>query len=875
MTPSSLQSAPSFFLGQQSQKKDWVRSRYDPAAGMSNTKLLFNEAIPASASNRASHVGPPAPIVIERLLPLSGEPENTGSTKSSFSFTALSEERLQAAVKLAKRDLRRRRLDRLARSSARDSEEAPLCETSGVELLQESAVTPEKIKSAASDRKGTVMRPCTKHHTIKKHPASANPRVGLSPPTRDPGPRPAGGGKEGALSHEIHRLQQELEVHINKVEALAKRGEKLEEPLEAEEQAKLELHRKKQAAHSARIIYVLQQQVKEVQEEVEKIRSEKTSGSKKTEALNRLAAAHRRALGALRVFNQQLSEDSVSKAPPQSRELGQLVRQLCLCSAKLEVDRGSAVPEAALDILQKLETLDCALSKQELLERLQAQTCPPHRKSAPRSASPPAAPRGLSTPRLRGAGRAAHPRGRLGGRKAASQMVKRAPHPPGRRRDLLRAAVESLSQQRALREQPGERQKSSTCRAGPRSDTHKAGITKRVQTRDAGFQRPTVSSRLRVNQLPQKESSVPWKPTSPHSPPPPPRRSPERERAEPRCLFSPVKPPRSPPKQPAPPGLAAELDLNPERRKEAQNEALRTAWLDRMTTQRLTELRRLSEEEEERLRRLRSDAAAPARWAERAEREARERIQPLLDEARAAGGGGEQVSEALLEELLDDATRAAWAAEADGRLEDVARRGLQAPVLESMLLRLEEIQKDQEEVRRRFASISYSDPLYRDRAGAAGPLSQAPGSRPASPQPIRLTRPAPRQTSVSDIILEKPVEAGSQCESSLMEEPPRDEPRRGSGAVLPVLSVPGSMLGSIRQYREDYDSHLRSAARRPAGGFNPRTVVESVADELLSEAVADVAAEFQDVVEQYAEAVFTSEFLQPVQSPPASAAVRQ
>lgn len=46
----------------------------------------------------------------------------------------------------------------------------------------------------------------------------------------------------------------------------------------------------------------------------------------------------------------------------------------------------------------------------------------------------------------------------------------------------------------------------------------------------------------------------------------------------------------------------------------------------------------------------------------------------------------------------------------------------------------------------------------------------------------------------------------------------------------------------------------------------------SLADELLSEALGDVAAEFQDVVEEYAEAVFTSEFLQPIQSPPASAA---
>ncbi len=102
-------------------------------------QLLFNEAIPASARNRATHVRPPAPIVIERLLPLSEEREDVGSTRSSISsisFTALSEERLRAAVQLAKRDLRRRRLESLAKSPAKPSQEATLLETSDVELLQ-------------------------------------------------------------------------------------------------------------------------------------------------------------------------------------------------------------------------------------------------------------------------------------------------------------------------------------------------------------------------------------------------------------------------------------------------------------------------------------------------------------------------------------------------------------------------------------------------------------------------------------------------------------------------------------------------------------------------------------------------------------------
>lgn len=39
----------------------------------------------------------------------------------------------------------------------------------------------------------------------------------------------------------------------------------------------------------------------------------------------------------------------------------------------------------------------------------------------------------------------------------------------------------------------------------------------------------------------------------------------------------------------------------------------------------------------------------------------------------------------------------------------------------------------------------------------------------------------------------------------------------------------------------------------------------SLAEQLTEEALCDVAAELQDVCEDYAEAVFTSEFLQPVQ----------
>lgn len=50
------------------------------------------------------------------------------------------------------------------------------------------------------------------------------PRAGQSPPNRDPGLRQQEGGKQGPLSQEIHKLQNELEVYIQKVEELANRG---------------------------------------------------------------------------------------------------------------------------------------------------------------------------------------------------------------------------------------------------------------------------------------------------------------------------------------------------------------------------------------------------------------------------------------------------------------------------------------------------------------------------------------------------------------------------------------------------------------------------------------------------------------------------
>ncbi|XP_068601727.1 protein moonraker [Brachionichthys hirsutus] len=914
MAAQSLLNGPTASAGQQGRGREWVvsgaaqnaQTRKDRTAGTPQTKLLFNEAVPAHVSNRATRARPPAPIVIERLLPVSETHKSKDIARSSVSFTALSEEKLRSAIQLAKRDLRRRRLESLTNSPAEAGEPAA-SETNYVEALQlqELEANPNNTSSKATHLKKNGDQPGAKLSalTAQKNPMS---RTGRSPPTGDRGPRKLGQRKTTPLSEETQKLLNELEVYIQKVEELANRGEKMEEPLETEEQNKLEILRQKQAARSAQNIYVLQQQVKWIQKDIEAIRSQKSWNTKKSLAINRLAAAHRGALRTLQVVIHQLSDLSQGKVLPYYRELGQLIRQLSLCSAKVELEEGSAVPEMVINVLQKLETLDSVLSKQAMLENIQAQACPPREKS-PRDSMPPTrAPKGPGKSSVQRRGKPSNLKRGAHGRRMALQKPKATSHQELNRRAVLMAGLERLAQQRELQELQRQPQTNTTSRkeVAFHSERSKSAAAK---VQNAGFQQPTVSSQLRVNQLPQKDHSVPWMPTSPHSPPP--QRSPQRSEPEPRCLFSPVKLSTSTPKRTVAGSIATEQPaLCSQKKEQAQNEALRKAWLDKMTMQRLKELNQLSKEEAERIQTLRSQVYSPTEWAERAEQKAREKIQPLLDEAQIVGcrdrigsspgnrlseqaaeraaERAEQLSEALLGDLLDDTGQAAWAAEVDRQLGDVAERGLQAPTLEHMLLRMEEIQNDQEEVRRRVASIFYSDPSCWVQPGAAGPRCHATGTRPVSPQTIKLTRPEPRLSSAADIFLEEPVETGhgSLSESSLTEEASQNkqQPRRSAGipGVLDrnrrsVISVPGSMLENIRRYREDHEAYLHGVAREAVGGFNPPAVADTLAEELLSEALDEVVTEFQDVLEEYAEAVFTSEFLQPIQSPPAADSVNQ
>ncbi|XP_059370281.1 protein moonraker isoform X2 [Carassius carassius] len=848
--------------------REWIKK----GSSGSQTQLQFSNTVAASVLNRATRVGPPSPIIIEKFIPRTERQEDLESCSSSVPLSVLSEERLQAAVRLARRDLRRRRQESIS------------C------LSPEPAETSHKISPQRSN---------IEHSPHGVHPKMSGPKKQLKngaqvlfytphepnsqlkqgqPPTKVLDPRVNSG--EPQLTQEIRKLQKELSTYVQRIEQLANKGRAVEVQ-EPEEKQRMEIRRQEQAARSARIIYVLRQQVKEIQEDLDKLRSQNVKHTQKSKAMDRLAAAHRGAVRAMQVFINQLSDPAENRVPTHCKELGQLIRQLSLCSAKAEVGQGSAVPETALDILQKLETLDSALSKQETHKKrdLDLQNVNPAEKTSikvrARSMSPPRparAPAERTSQRPRKPAAAKKP----GGSRLATKSQRTSQALVKERNEVLRAGLESLLHH----QKPREPIKTSS--------VINPNHVKARNARDASFQQPTVSSRLRENQVPQKEPTVPWVPTSPHSPPRPCAVS---SRPEPRCLFSPKKSPEKQKPQTSPSG-STQLSPASHDRNQAQNEALRQAWLDRVTADRLRELNRLSKEEADRINKLRTTVGSPKQWAEKAEQAARERIQPLLDQAKVVGTGSDTLrerlkvadkpeasadvlSEALLEDLLEDAARALWVTERQRGAEADAEKQLQGPTVESMLLRMEEMERDQEEVRRRFAMISYSDPLIWEKGTDA--QRNISSSRPASPQPIRLMKQVLNAPSTANILLQKPVETGAASDTSVLDEesstlndPSHPVPAGGGSTRGVNLTVPPSMQRSIQKYRENHDAFLRLVSHEALGSFNPWAIADSLADELMAEALADVAAEFQDVCEEYAEAVFTSEFLQPVQSPTTS-----
>ncbi|XP_045149286.1 protein moonraker [Echinops telfairi] len=419
----------------------------------------------------------------------------------------------------------------------------------------------------------------------------------------------------------------------------------------------------------------------------------------------------------------------------------------------------------------------------------------------------------------------------------------------------------------------------------------------------------TVSSRLKMNQQPVKDQRAPWIPPNPTSPP-----------ASPKCaMWSKVKcsPKEASKEQALPQEDAQEKDHLPSA---VEQEAVRLAWLDAETSQRLQELEELKAKEMDRTQKQRLDwldaetsrrtkelnelkteemerlqklSVSATELADQVEQAVLERLKPLLDKAQrvrssldtnthfenrpsgstAAGQpaeeplplGSDSSHVRLLDGSPEDSTHKLWA----GTLTKISEDSKDTPTLETMMLRMQEMEKYQETVRQRYNTIVYSDPrfLMQEEKDQNAP---AVNERPLPPHPIRITKTAARRDPEVNIVLERPwngnslddsvstEESGKKREVSLLSLPGDAQPSEGRAHLF----IPPAMLHSIGDYCSRFERYLRLISHDAVGSFNPWLIAESFSDELVDEALGRVAAELQDVCEDYAEAVFTSEFLE-------------
>uniref|UniRef100_A0A452UAZ3 KIAA0753 ortholog n=1 Tax=Ursus maritimus TaxID=29073 RepID=A0A452UAZ3_URSMA len=240
-----------------------LHGRSDPRTLQAQNQLQFNRSVPAHSSNLAVRYSCPHAIRIEKLkhsyreschhqdLGLRDGPDGSGSA----SFSIISEERLSYAVHLAKRDVKRRQLEEHVRKHRLRSEP---------QLSQRGGPHKQQIAEHRAPRQGPRSQEMCRcaHQPSTVGASCSGAKVYLYTPCPPPSTGPHGPGcfgvrcRRGRLCPEL--LRSKFSFFQNKILT-----DRAEAALDPDEERRVRIRRQEQAARSARMLYVLQQQVRE------------------------------------------------------------------------------------------------------------------------------------------------------------------------------------------------------------------------------------------------------------------------------------------------------------------------------------------------------------------------------------------------------------------------------------------------------------------------------------------------------------------------------------------------------------------------------------------------------------------------------------
>ncbi|KAM3936042.1 protein moonraker-like [Leptodactylus fuscus] len=258
---------------------------FDPPGNRKKgTQLRFNMDVITHPTNLAAQYANPSPIIIEKIsTPQNKSTDNLTAEDSlqnscsSVSFSIVSEERLNLAVQLAKRDVKRKHLREKIEPNGQPHPKARGAADSPDKIQKK---LPSKEYKVSNSIKHEVTRSGATVYVYTPDRSRIVMGVSDSPPTRDPGPGASPKKAMDPNEHEVRRLQKELHTYMKKIEELAKKDHRgdLLDPLE---EVRGRIRQQERAARSARMLYVLQQQVKEIQEDLEKLSPQKIKHTKK------------------------------------------------------------------------------------------------------------------------------------------------------------------------------------------------------------------------------------------------------------------------------------------------------------------------------------------------------------------------------------------------------------------------------------------------------------------------------------------------------------------------------------------------------------------------------------------------------------------
>lgn len=584
----------------------------------------------------------------------------------------------------------------------------------------------------------------------------------------------------------------------------------------------------------------------------------------------------------MQAFANQFTHQTAQWIPTHYKELGSLIRQLSLCSAKLELD--SSTSDVIIDILMQVEDLISLLEKKQTPKKVKKCLSTSHCKSPVNTVTFPARkqltiPKGENKPLIVKERHGQEPRKSSAARgllidkhqhvakNSAVQKMNNHAHilhdkfqeandlPTPESNTVLQGSLDALVRSRAVKKDPilqtGSLKKKDILLPAKSQGMPKSLKPRQVQPpgKHARFQETTIAFQLKENKRFVKESSIPWMPPSPTS-----------------------------------------LPASPKR----------LAWREAEASRRMKVLTDLSRGEMKKVQELRLQGASPTQYADKVDKAVCEHLEHPLNRAQQinislesnghlkdssiisqlsthaaekAAANADILSEKVLDDLLEDTAQEFWNMEQHKRLQAESLFVADSLSLETMLQRMEEIERYQETVCRRFTQIVYSDSEFRAQEDKIDQQMALIAQIPTSPHSIQITKLTRQIEPETDILFEKLFDDNGTDENKEAQE----KLLTGNYILQPLtqnsvqkesyvsLSVTMHMLQSILDYNSKYKHHLKLIFHEAVGSFNPWQIAESLADELTDESLFDVAAELQDVCEDYAEAVFTSEFLQPAQ----------